>query len=362
MTAAPQARPRGKWGSALALAAVALLVLAAPALGSGRGIGHYAQDNLVSNVPDAAELLDESLVNAWGLAFSPTSPAWVADNGTDVSTLYSGANGTTAIAKNPLTVSIPAGGAPTGAVFNGSAGFAFGTAPARFLFSSETGVISGWNGGLAAQIGATVDGAIFKGLAIATTATGPRIYASDFHNGAVDVWDANWNPVQIPGAFTDPGLPAGYAPFGIQTVAGNVGVTYAEQDADAEDELAGPGKGFVDVYDTDGSLLRRVASRGELDAPWGIALAPAGFGKASGALLIGNFGDGRILAYDPHSGKFLGALRNEAGARIAIDGLWALEFGNGTIGTPQTLLFTAGPDDESNGLFGALTPFSDDEE
>ena len=361
MTAAPQARPHVRWCGALALAAAALLALAAPALGSGRGIGHYSQRNLVSNVPGAAELLDPSLVNAWGLTFSPTSPAWVADNGTDVSTLYNDAGGTGPAAEVPLTVSIP-GGAPTGAVFNGSTGFVVGTAPARFLFSSEAGVISGWNGGVAAQVGATVDGAIFKGLAIANTATGPRIYASDFHNGEVDVWDGNWNPVQIAGAFTDPDLPAGYAPFGIQTVAGNVVVTYAEQDADAEDEVAGPGKGFLDVFDTDGSLLRRVASRGELDAPWGVALAPTGFGRASGALLIGNFGDGRILAYDHDSGKFLGALRNEGGARIAIDGLWALEFGNGTIGTPQTLLFTAGPDEESNGLFGALTPFSDDEE
>jgi uncharacterized protein (TIGR03118 family) len=340
--------------------------------GSGRGIGHYVQRNLVSDVPGAAELLDADLVNAWGLTFGPTTPAWVADNGTGVSTLYSGAVGSTPVAKVGLTVSIP-GGAPTGAVFNGSPGFVVhsgaSSGPARFLFSSEAGMITGWNPAvpppppsMQAQTAVSVPGAIFKGLAIADTATGPRIYASDFHTGQVDVWDANFAPVQIPGAFHDPSLPAGYAPFGIQAVGGNIVVTYAEQDAAAEDEVSGPGNGFVDLYDTNGNLLSRVASRGALNAPWGVALAPEGFGRASGALLIGNFGDGRINAYQPTSGKFLGALRYKHGRRIAIDGLWALEFGNGVIGTPQTLLFTAGPDDETHGLFGELTPAPNDDD
>jgi uncharacterized protein (TIGR03118 family) len=375
----PQALCRGRcarWCGALAVAASAVMALAPSALadrdGSGRGIGHYVQRNLVSDVPGAAELPDADLVNAWGLTFGPTTPAWVADNGTGVSTLYSGAVGSTPVAKVGLTVSIP-GGAPTGAVFNGSAGFVVhsgaSSGPARFLFSSEAGTITGWNPGvpppppsMQAQTAVSVSGAIFKGLAIADTATGPRIYASDFHSGQVDVWDANFAPVQIPGAFHDPGLPAGYAPFGIQAVGGNIVVTYAEQDAAAEDEVAGPGNGFVDLYDTDGNLLSRVASRGALNAPWGVALAPEGFGRASGALLIGNFGDGRINAYQPASGKFLGALRYKHGRRIAIDGLWALEFGNGVIGTPQTLLFTAGPDDESHGLFGELTPATKDDD
>jgi uncharacterized protein (TIGR03118 family) len=339
--------------------------------GGGRGLGHYAQRNLVSDVPGAAELLDPDLVNAWGLAFGPTNPAWVADNGTDVSTLYRGAVASSPVAKVPLTVSIPRG-APTGAVFNGSPGFVVhsGTSsgPALFLFSSEAGTITGWNAAVPppppsthAQTPITVPGAIFKGLAIADTATGPQIYATDFHNGQVDVWDANFVRVRHPGAFSDPALPAGYAPFGIQTVNGGIVVTYAKQDADAEDEVAGPGKGFVDVYDTGGSLLRRFAARGALNAPWGVALAPQGFGRASGALLIGNFGDGRINAYDPVSGRFLGALRGEHGRRIAIDGLWALEFGNGVIGTPQTLLFTAGPAEETHGLFGEITPAGRDD-
>ena len=367
----------GRWCGALAVVAAAAMALAsaAPAAGddTGRGLGHYVQRDLVSDVPGAAELLDADLVNAWGLAFGPATPAWVADNGTDVSTLYSGAVGSTPVAKVPLTVSIP-GGAPTGAVFNGSSGFVVrsgaSSGPARFLFASEAGMITGWNPAVPppppstqAQTAVTVPGAIFKGLAIADTAAGPRIYASDFHIGQVDVWDANFDAVRRPGAFRDPSLPAGFAPFGIQTVGGRIVVTYAKQDADAEDDVAGPGNGFVDIYDTDGNLLSHFAARGALNSPWGVALAPQGFGRASGALLIGNFGDGRINAYAPASGKFLGALRDEHGARIAIDGLWALKFGNGVIGTPQTLLLTAGPDDETHGLFGELTPVpSDDDE
>jgi uncharacterized protein (TIGR03118 family) len=366
-----------RWCGALVLVASAAMALAPPALanpsGAGRGLGHYVQRDLVSDVPGAAELLDADLVNAWGLAFGPATPAWVADNGTDVSTLYSGAVGSTPVAKVPLTVSIP-GGAPTGAVFNGSSGFVVSSGassgPARFLFASEAGTITGWNPAVPppppatqAHTAVSVPGAIFKGLAIADTATGARIYASDFHTGQVDVWDANFAAVQRPGAFRDLSLPAGYAPFGIQAVGGRIVVTYAKQDADAEDELAGPGNGFVDVYDTDGNLLRRFAAHGPLTAPWGVAQAPQGFGRASGALLIGNFGDGHINAYDSTSGKFLGGLRDEHGGRIAIDGLWALEFGNGVIGTPQTLLFTAGPGEESHGLFGRLTtaPRGDDE-
>jgi uncharacterized protein (TIGR03118 family) len=355
-----------RWCCALAVIAVVGMALAPSAL--AKHPGHYAQRNLVSDVPGEAELTDASLVNAWGLAFGPTTPAWVADNGTDVSTLYSGAVGNTSVSKLGLTVSIP-GGAPTGAVFNGSNGFVVhsgaSSGPPLFLFSSEAGIISGWSPAVPpppfsteAQVGVTVPGAIFKGLAIANTATGPQIYATDFHNGQVDVWDSNFGPVQHPGAFHDPAIPAGFGPFGIQTVNGDIVVTYAKQDADAEDDVAGRGLGFVDVYDTDGTLLRHFAARGRLNAPWGIALAPQGFGGASGALLIGNFGDGRINAYDPVSAKFLGALRGEHGKRLAIDGLWGLEFGNGVIGTQHTLLFTAGPDDESHGLFGELTPSS----
>jgi uncharacterized protein (TIGR03118 family) len=325
----------------------------------------YAQRNLVSDVPGAADVTDANLVNAWGLAFGPTTPAWVADNGTDVSTLYSGAVNGSPVAKLGLVVGIP-GGAPTGAVFNGGPGFVVhsgaSSGPARFLFASEAGTITGWSPAVpppastSAQTAVTVPGAIFKGLAIADTGTGPQLYATDFHHGTVDVWDAGFAPVQRPGAFQDPAIPRGYAPFGIQAIAGGVVVTYAKQDANAEDDVPGAGHGFVDVYDTGGTLLRRLAARGPLNSPWGVAPAPQGFGRASGALLIGNFGDGRIDAYDPVSARSLGALRDPRGRRIAIDGLWALEFGNGVIGTPQSLLFTAGPAGEAHGLFGQLTP------
>jgi uncharacterized protein (TIGR03118 family) len=367
-------RPAGwsrRWCGPLAVVA-GLALAVAPAAAApahrgpgGPGPGPYSQRNLVSDVPGAAELTDPNLVNAWGLSFSPTSPAWVADNGTDVSTLYSGAVAGSPVTRLGLVVKIP-GGAPTGTVFNGSPGFVvrsgMSSGPARFLFSSEAGTITGWSPAVpppppstSAQTAITVPGAIFKGLAIADTATGPRLYATDFHRGTVDVWDASFAPVRRPGAFRDPAIPRGFAPFGIQAISGGIVVTYAKQDADAEDDVAGPGNGYVDVYDTAGTLLRRFAARGRLNSPWGVAPAPQGFGPASGALLIGNFGDGRINAYDPVSARFLGALRDRRGQRIAIDGLWALEFGNGVIGTTQSLLFTAGPADEAHGLFGEIT-------
>ena len=383
MRSAPRSVPtrvaRRRWWATLVAPLALVLAAALPSAaaahrhdhhGHGHGHGHglsaFDQRNLVADTPGAAELTDPNLVNAWGLAFGPTTPAWVADNGTDVSTLYRGATDMTpAPSIVPLVVSIPQG-APTGAVFNGGDAFkvtsGMASGPARFLFSSEGGVISGWNsnvpapGSTEAQIGATVPGAIYKGLAIADTKKGPRLYATDFRNARVDVWDDMFAPAGKPGAFTDRRIPKGYAPFGIQTVADHfIVVTYAKQDADAEDDVAGAGFGFVDVYDTAGNLLDRFASRGPLNAPWGIALAPKGFGKASGDLLIGNFGDGRINAFDVRHGRFDGALRDKHGRQLQIDGLWALEFGNGVIGTPQTLLFTAGPDDESHGLFGAIT-------
>jgi uncharacterized protein (TIGR03118 family) len=323
-----------------------------------RGLSGYRQRNLVADQPGHAATTDPNLVNAWGLSFGPSTPAWVADNGTDRSTLYSGATGPGVGATTlPLVVKIPKG-APTGTVYNGGDAFAIDGSPSHFLFASEAGVISGWNPafGVDARTGATTAGAIYKGLAIAATPAGPRLYATDFHNGRVDVWDGAFAPAARPGAFTDPALPRGFAPFGIQTVGGRIVVTYAKQDAVAMDDVHGRGLGYADAYDTSGTLLARLVSRGPLNAPWGIAQAPKHFGAAGRDLLIGNFGDGRINAFDPRTGRFEGALgRGEHGPGLRIDGLWALAFGNGTIGTPQTLLFTAGPDDESHGLFGAIT-------
>ncbi len=328
-----------------------------------RGAGRFVQRNLVSDVPGKAELLDPSLVNAWGLAFGPMTPAWVANNGSDNSTLYSGGVSGTPVAKLPLTVSIP-GGKPTGMVFNGSSGFVIhsgaSSGPASFLFSSESGKITGWNITVPpitqAQPAASVRGAIFKGLAIADTASGQRLYATDFHHGQVDVWNSSFKRVHRRGAFRDRRIPDKFAPFGIQAIGSKVFVSYAKQDRAAEDDVPGRGNGFVDVFDTSGKLLRRFARRGPLNSPWGMVRAPQDFSGAGGALLIGNFGDGRINAFSPRSGKFLGALRRKNGSRLAIDGLWALSFGNGMIGTPNTLLFTAGPSGESHGLFGEILP------
>jgi uncharacterized protein (TIGR03118 family) len=310
---------------------------------------------LVSDQPGVAPNTDPNLVNAWGLTSGPTTPWWVADNGTDKSTLYNGGG-----VPQALVVSVP--NAPTGTVFNSTTGFALPSGGlARFLFDTEEGKVLGWNPaqGTNAVVAADLnDGASYKGLAIATTAAGPRLYAADFHNAKVDVFDGSFNPVL--GGFVDPSLPSGYAPFGIQTIGNRVFVTYAQQDAEAGDEIAGQGKGFVDAYDTAGNLLGRVAQHGQLNAPWGLAIAPASFGRFAGDLLVGNFGDGQINAYEElGNGHFAhrGELRDASGKSLSIDGLWALEVAQGgNNGTAGTLYFTAGPDDEMHGLFGRIDP------
>lgn len=315
----------------------------------------YTVTPLVSDQPGVAPVVDTNLVNAWGLAASSASPWWVADNGTSKSTLYNGNTGQPLA----LVVSVGTDSGPTGVVFNGGPGFVVTngatSAPARFIFDSEDGLIRGWNPTVdptnALVAPADAPGAIFKGLAIA----GGMLYANDFHNGVVDVFDGSWNLVN---QFTDPGLPSGFAPFGIQANDSRIFVSFAKQDAAAEDEVAGQGLGFVDVFDTGGNLVERVAQRGLLNAPWGLAVAPADFGRFSGDLLVGNFGDGKINAFEQQSNgrfEFRGQLRKASGLPIAIDGLWALEFGNGAnAGPTNTLFFTAGPEDETHGLFGRI--------
>ena len=302
---------------------------------------------------------DADLVNGWGLTRLATSPWWVADNGTDVSTLYR-ADGS----KVPLRVSIP-GGAPTGTVSNANAaaGDFHGD---NFLFSSEVGIISGWRGalGTTAEVGNdhSWDGAVYKGLAIGTAdvGNGPQqyLYATDFHNGKVDVFDKNFADQNWAGAFMDPKLPKGYAPFGIQTLNGMVFVTYAKTQPGSDDERAGHGRGVVDAYATDGTFLGRVASHGSLNAPWGLAWAPADFGRFSNDLLVGNFGDGRITAYRWDGKKWHrdGQLKDSAGKRLSIDGLWAIAFGGDAPnnGAHNQLFFAAGPNDEEAGAFGFI--------
>ncbi len=333
----------------------------------------YSQHNLVSDGAVPADLVDPSLVNAWGLVSSSTSPWWVSNNGTGTSTLYNGNTG----AKVALTVTVP--GDPTGVVFNGGTGFEVsnGTASgsARFLFASEDGTISGWNPTITGTSAAIVvnhstAGAVYKGLAIASTTGGDFLYATNFHDGTVEVFDSNFNPVAA--GFMDTHLPKGYAPFGIRTFGNVILVTYALQDDAKHDDVPGEGHGFIDMFDTSGVMLQRVATRGQLNSPWGMALAPADFGKFSGDLLVGNFGDGHIHAFEPgkskgHSGfHHRGALRTGEEKTLVIDGLWGLSFGNGVnAGPTNVLFFTAGPDGEQHGLFGridAVTSPKDDEQ
>jgi uncharacterized protein (TIGR03118 family) len=337
----------------------------------------YAQHNILSDGFIPADHTDPNLVNAWGLVAGPTTPWWIADNGTGKSTLFNIATGSI-----QAVFTVPgAGGAqgnPTGLVFNGGTGFVVNNgvgspSAARFIFASEDGTLSAFKGApivtVVPNAQAPAHGAIYKGLAIDSPTAGTMLYATDFHNGKVDIFDSSFHAVNIAGAFTDPNLPAGFAPFGIQNIGGTIYVTYALQDEDQEDDVAGPGNGFVDAYDTSGNLIRRVASAGELNSPWGLALAPADFGRFSGDLLVGNFGDGRIHAFDPTQltsvGEFeaIGLLHSAGGRPVQIDGLWALQFGHGTTassanGLTTTLFFTAGPADEEHGLFGSLVPIA----
>jgi uncharacterized protein (TIGR03118 family) len=328
----------------------------------------YVATGLVADTgstnPYNAMSTSASLVNAWGVAFNPQGFAWVADEGTSKSTLYDG-NG----APQSLVVTIPAGAAgaarPTGIVFNPTGSFAVSqggtSAPSAFIFVGLSGTVSGWAPSVNATAAVTaVDlGAshtVYTGLALTNGANGPRLYAADFAHARVDVYDGNFAPVVLPaGAFQDANLPAGYAPFGIQAIGGLVYVAYAQPNPNGEPQ-EGAGLGALDVYDASGVLQTRlVAAGGPLNAPWGIAMAPAGFGQFSGDLLVGDFGDGQIHAFDPATGAHQGVLTSANGTPIAIDGLWGLAFGNGLNSQPTTtLFFAAGPLDETHGVYGRI--------
>ena len=361
--------------------------------------GSYEQTNLVSDIAGVARNTDvrpacnvqmpggsavPCLVNPWGIANSPSSPFWISDNGAGVSTLYDGAgNARPLVVTIPPPAGSPAGtlSAPTGIVFNGTSDFVISkngvSAPAAFIFATEDGTISGWSPKVdlnnaelvvdnstnsATSVDHSVLGAVYKGLAIGSVGGASYIYATNFRDGVVEVYDAGFHLVT---SFTDNTVPDGFAPFGIQNVEGRLFITFAKQNADKHDDVAGPHNGFVDVLDLarDGNdgPLERFASEGVLNSPWGIALAPAGFGQFSGHLLIGNFGDGRINAFNIHNGNARGPLKDFHQQPITISGLWALRFGGGAPnnvnGATNSLYFTAGIGDESHGLFGMINVF-----
>jgi uncharacterized protein (TIGR03118 family) len=350
-------------GAASAATALLALFSAAPAA-ANPAPPRFTQVNQVADQASAhPAVLDPALVNPWGLALSPTGPLWVANNHTNTATIYPGGVNGAPVTKAGLTVTIP-GGAPTGQVFNGGTDFVVtgtnGAGPARFIFVSEDGDVTGWSPAAtptAAILAAHVDGANYKGAALAQTAFGPFLLAADFAHGRIDVFDRSFHRLSLPAPFfRDPRLPKGYAPFNIMVSGDTAYVAYAVVDPATGDEVAGAGLGIVDAYTDLGLTVRRVASHGVLNAPWGLAIAPASFGSFAGALLVGNFGDGRISAY--RDGHLLGQLRDAAGRRIAIDGLWALLPGTAASGGVNTLWFSAGPDDETHGLVGQLIPAS----
>jgi uncharacterized protein (TIGR03118 family) len=325
-------------------------------------------------VPGVALVHDPELIDAQGIAINPNGTFWVSARATGVSTVYSGdltrADGTfVPFVKSTLTVTIP-GGLPTGQVFNGSPDFtvtsgAF-TRPALFVFASETGHITGWSPQVPpppparnAFLKASTPGAVYTGLAIGNNGAGNFLYAADFENGEIDVFDRTYAPTTLAGSFEDPTIPDAYAPINIQNLGGKLYVAYARQDGNG-DGVPGNGAGFVSVFDTNGNLLNRMVSGNHLHAPWGMVMAPADFGELSNALLVASTTKGRISAFDRVTGSYLGPLRDAAGEPVTIDGLWGLDVGNGTVsGDRNALYFSAAPDDHRHGVFGSLRVVAD---
>jgi uncharacterized protein (TIGR03118 family) len=400
---------------ATVLAAVFISYLGTPAAVK---TGGYVETDLVVNkspltdkngIVHIGQVQDPNLLNPWGVTETPTgSPFWISDNAAGVATLYNvPATAPNSVTKNPRVVSIPTpkdplgGGSPTGTVFNittlpgATPGFMISgvkgdgvtetSAPATFLFATEDGTIVGWNPGVfpPGQTGSnppgsnfgiialdnsgnnftvppsSATGAVYKGLAIATDAKGQtRLYVTNFRSGMVEMYNEGFMALGSPPAFVDPKLPDSYAPFNIVPVNGELFVTFAVQNAEKHDDVAGQSHGIVDVFDLDGTFRQRFAQHDQLNSPWGVALAPTGFGELGGALWIGNFGNGQINAFNPDTGKFLSKVRDPKGKAVLIDGLWTITFGsnNGNGGAPNTLYFTAGVNGETDGLFGSLNP------
>ncbi|MEM5328380.1 TIGR03118 family protein [Paraburkholderia sp. JHI2823] len=326
-------------------------------------LSSFTATALVSDGAVPAAHTDVNLKNPWGVAFNPKGFAWVADNGTNVATLYDG-NGV----PQSLIVTIPAGkngsASPTGIVFNGTQSFTVTetgkSGAAAFIFAGEGGTITAWAPAVAPTSAFVMyddgtGGAVYKGLALAAMNNSNFLYATDFHNNKIDVFNTAFAKVAMPGAFSDPAIPAGFAPFGIQAIGANLFVTYAMQDAAKHDDVAGTGLGMVDMYDTAGNLKQRFATGGPLNAPWGVAQAPGNFGSMSGAILIGNFGDGTINAFNASSGQSMGPLSASNGSPLVEHGVWGIAFGNDLSNQPSnTLFFAAGPNDEADGVYGRI--------
>ena len=338
--------------SILASAFIAVLAFATEAWAG------YRATNLVSDIPGAARRTDANAVNPWGIAVGSSGTIWVANNGTGTSTLYDSRG-----VPQSLIVTIPSsatntdGANPTGIVFNSGTGFVVSegglSGPSVFIFVAEDGSISGWSPTVALDhaiiaVDDGKEGSVYKGAALGESSSGLRLFVTNFREGKVEIYDDTFAEIEDDDAFVDPNIPAGYSPFGIENINGLIYVTYAKRDADGEDDVSGNGHGFLAVFDADGNLINHLVSHGALNSPWGLALAPSDFGNFSGALLVGNFGDGLIHGYDPTTGAFLGTMRKPDNTPLQIDELWALH----VIG--NTVFFTAGIVEEEHGLIGVI--------
>ena len=305
----------------------------------------YTRTDLTSDIPGMAQNTDPNLKNPWGVSFSPKSPFWVSNQVSGNSTLYDASG-----LPLPLVVATPPGG-PTGQVFNGTTDFQVNGTAAHFIFATLGGTIDAWTGGTAATVQATTAGAAYTGLALANNGSANFLYAANFAGGRIDVFNSTFAPATLSGSFTDPNLSAGYTPYNIQNIGGNLYVEYSLGFTN------GAGLGIVDEFDSNGNFIRRVVSAGGvLNLPWGITMAPAGFGPFGGDLLIGNLGDGKINAFNPATGAFQGVLSDSKGDPIVNDGLWALAFRTAPGYNPNSLYFTAGINGQKDGLFGTITP------
>jgi uncharacterized protein (TIGR03118 family) len=357
----------------------AMLTVTAPAAPASTAM--FTLTNLVADAAGgSAKNVDPRLVNPWGLSIAATNPAWTANNHTSTATLYDG-NGkaqpqpaSSQIIASFSPSSTGAAFAPTGIVYNGSAGdfvvtSGAASSAALYIFDGESGMIAGWSPTVSLTNAVTMytdtGGAVYTGLAIGTNAGNAFLFAADFHNGKIDVFNSSFakQPTSASSfTFVDPAIPTGFAPFGIQAInngasgATQIYVTYAQQSSASNDATNGAGQGYVDVYDTNGQLIKQlIPAGGTLNAPWGLALAPANFGTFGNALLVGNFGDGKINAFNAATGAAMGTISDSSGAALATSGLWGLAFGNGADNQPvNTLFFTAGPNSMAGGVYGRI--------